>query len=181
MFRLQRNISPGYPRSILNRLQFHRRLVTAPHEGGIPFTERRNDRELPDLKSSRRSYIVSIPLFLLAVGGSALAIFNYQKSSSSVVASSLYALRVHDEARKILGEEIQFKHKFPWISGPLNQFGGIIDISYDVKGTKGEGTMHFKSTRKGRMGLFETETWKLKLKNGTELCLLENAVASPQA
>lgn len=114
-----------------------------------------------DLKASRHSYNLSIPLFLLAVGGSALAIFNYQKSSSSVVSSSLYALRVHDEARRVLGEEIQFKYKFPWISGKLNQFGGVIDISYEVKGTKGEGTMYFRSTRKGRLDLVSTEDQRI--------------------
>lgn len=30
---------------------------------------------------------------------------------------------------------------------------GNIDISYAVKGTKGEGIIRFKSTRKSRMGL----------------------------
>lgn len=98
--------------------------------------------------------LYSIPFFCLAVGGSAIAIFNYQKVNSSVVASTLYALRVHDEARRYLGDEIQFKAKMPWIRGELNQFGGSIDIEYDVKGKKTEGTMKFKSLRKGgKMGL----------------------------
>jgi cytochrome c oxidase assembly factor 1 len=87
------------------------------------------------------------------VTGSALAIFNYQKSSSSVVASTLYSLRVHPTAREILGDEIQFKHHFPIIWGEMNQLHGHIDIQYAVKGTKGDGMMRFKSTRKSRMGL----------------------------
>ena len=107
---------------------------------------------LSDATGSRRALLISIPLFLLSVGASAAAIFNYQKSSSSVVSSTLYSLRVNSEARALLGDEIQFASKWPWISGELNQFGGNIDISYRVKGLKGEGTLHFVSTRKERRG-----------------------------
>lgn len=69
------------------------------------------------------------------------------------MASTLYALRVHPEAREILGDRISFKNKMPWIGGKLSQLHGDIDISYRVKGTKGEGLMRFKSVRKTRLGL----------------------------
>lgn len=145
---------------------------------------------------TRRMIIRSLPFFLLVVGGSALAIFNYQKANSSVVASTLYALRVNEEARKVLGDEIQFKAKTPWIKGELNQFGGVIDIEYDVKGKKTEGTMKFKSLRKTKQGLvgysylqplgtsancskFKTEVWDLVLKDGTVLRLLDESKADP--
>jgi cytochrome c oxidase assembly factor 1 len=105
------------------------------------------------VEATRRFNLLTIPVFLVTVTGSCLAIFNYQKSSSSVVASTLYSLRVHPQARALLGDEIQFKHHFPIIWGELNQLHGNIDISYAVKGTKGEGTIRFKSTRKSRMGL----------------------------
>lgn len=52
-----------------------------------------------------------------------------------------------------MGDEITFKNKMPWISGKLSQLHGDIDISYRVKGTKGEGLMRFKSIRRSRMGL----------------------------
>lgn len=106
-----------------------------------------------DLEKSRCAYFISVPLFLLAVGGSCVAIFNYQKSSSPVVSSTLYALRLHNEAREVLGDEISFKYKFPWIRGELNQLHGLIDISYGVKGTKGDGVMRFRSRRPSRMAL----------------------------
>jgi len=35
----------------------------------------------------------------------------------------------------------------------MNQLRGDIDITYGVKGTKGEGVMHFRSVRRERMGL----------------------------
>lgn len=101
----------------------------------------------------RRSTLISVPIFLVVLGVSTAALFNYQKSSSSVVASTLYALRVHPQAREILGNEISFKNKMPWIGGKLSQLHGDIDISYRVKGTKGEGLMRFKSIRRTRLGL----------------------------
>lgn len=81
-----------------------------------------------------------------------LGIFNYQKSSSSIVSSTLYALRMSKEAREVLGDEIYFAHKIPWISGTMDQLHGQIDISYWVKGTKSQGKMRFKSVRPDRNG-----------------------------
>ena len=80
-----------------------------------------------------------------------LGIFNYQKSSSSVVNSTLYALRTSTKAREVLGDEIYFAQKFPWISGEMNQLHGQIDITFWVKGTKAKGRMRFKSVRENRM------------------------------
>lgn len=80
-----------------------------------------------------------------------LGIFNYQKSSSSVVSSTLYALRTSPQAREILGDEIYFAQKIPWISGEMNQLHGRIDISFWVKGTKTQGKMRFRSIRPDRM------------------------------
>jgi cytochrome c oxidase assembly factor 1 len=112
---------------------------------------RRSDRALPSIAPKYRM-LKTMPLFLLVVTGSTLAIFNYQKSSSSVVTSSLYALRVNEKAREVLGEEIYFKNKMPWIWGTIDQMHGRIDIRFSVKGTRGTGQLHFRSERKTRMG-----------------------------
>ena len=107
---------------------------------------------------------MSVPLFLLVLGGSAVCIFNYQKQQSSVVTSTLYALRAHPVARAQLGDEIRFASAaFPWISGELDQLHGRIDIRYAVKGSKARGVMRFKSARKSRLGLFQTDVWELSL------------------
>lgn len=82
-----------------------------------------------------------------------LAIFNYQKSSSSVVSSTLYALRTNPRARELLGDEIYFANSIPWIWGELNQLHGRIDIEFAVKGKRQGGVMKFKSERKGRGGV----------------------------
>lgn len=129
-----------------------RTLIAAPKDGSGPLMERRADRALPNLRPPRR-WLKTLPIFLSIMVASTLAIFNYQKSSSSVVSSALYALRTNPEARRVLGDEIYFAHRIPWIWGEMNQLHGRIDISFWVKGTKAKGLMRFRSERKTRMGL----------------------------
>lgn len=112
--------------------------------------ERRADRELPSLNKGR-GWLYSLPIFIVATGAGMLGIFNYQKSSSSVVNSTLYALRTSTQARDILGDEIYFAQQIPWISGEMNQLHGRIDISFWVKGTKAQGKMRFRSIRPDRL------------------------------
>ncbi|RVD81203.1 uncharacterized protein DFL_009077 [Arthrobotrys flagrans] len=152
---------------------FQRSLIAAPKEGGPPLLQRSADRELPDVTPKRR-YLIHIPIFLISMYVAANLLFNYQRSSSSVVSSTLYALRVNPEAREILGDEISFKAKtIPWIHGTMDQLHGKIDISYKVKGSKGEGTVHFLSLREGgRAGKFKTKRWALEIPDGGVLNLL---------
>ena len=59
--------------------------------------------------------------------------------------------------REVLGDEVYFASKIPWIAGEMNQMQGRIDISFWVKGTKGvKGKMRFRSVRRTRMGLVST-------------------------
>lgn len=113
-----------------------------------------------------------MPIFFAIVISCTLAIFNYQKSSSSVVASTLYALRTSPKAREYLGDEIYFAHKIPWIWGEMNQLHGRIDIRFEVKGNRAAGTMRFKSVRETRQGLWETAEWTLETKDGIKINLL---------
>ena len=115
----------------------------------------------------------TVPIFLAVLISSSLAIFNYQKSSSSVVSSTMYALRTSPKAREYLGDEIYFAHKMPWIWGEMNQLHGRIDIQFEVKGKSNNGTMRFKSFRATRQGMFETTEWSLEMKDGKKLDLLD--------
>lgn len=117
----------------------------------------------------------TVPLFLVILISSTLAIFNYQKSSSSVVSSTMYSLRTSPKAREYLGDEIYFAHQMPWIWGEMNQLHGRIDIRFEVKGTKNSGTMRFKSFRRTRMGMFETMEWSLETKEGEKIDLLDGS------
>ncbi|KAI9701311.1 MAG: hypothetical protein M1820_006533 [Bogoriella megaspora] len=160
-----------------------RTLVAPPKPGTGPFMTRRSDRALPSLEGSNR-WLRTLPLFLTIIVGSCAAIFNYQKSSSSVVNSNLYALRTNPEAREMLGDEIYFASKVPWIRGELNQLHGRIDIKFWVKGTKRQAFMRFHSERRTRMGYvgvifglslayFETLEWSLTFEDGTVLHLMK--------
>ena len=113
---------------------------------------RRSDRELPQVSSPWLPWLKTFPIFAVIITISALGMFNYQKTSSSVVASTLYALRTSDTGRKELGDEIYFRDKWPWIWGELNQVQGRIDIAFAVKGTRTSGMMRFKCRRRERMG-----------------------------
>lgn len=165
-------------RSLVQR----RGLVAAPKAGSGPLMERRPDRELPGMRHSLSFYYTLLaftymfladvnaggwrwlrtaPIFIAILVSSTLAIFNYQKGSSSVVSSALYALRTSPKAREILGDDIYFAHQMPWIWGEMNQLHGRINIHFEVKGTKRSGTMAFRSFRQGRNGLWETTEWSL--------------------
>lgn len=123
----------------------------APNANSGPLLSRRPDRELPSIEKSY-TWLKTLPLFIALITVSSLAIFNYQKSSSSTVNSILYALRTNEASRQVLGDEIYFASKVPWISGELNQLHGKIDISFWVKGSKGRGKVRFVSVRKRRNG-----------------------------
>ena len=128
-----------------------RTLIAAPKPNSGPLMERRSDRALPDVSSSK-SWMFTVPLFLTAMGLSTLAIFNYQKQNSSVVTSTLYSLRTNSTARELLGDEVYFASKIPYIAGEINQLHGKIDVTYWVKGTRQQAKMRFKSERRARMG-----------------------------
>lgn len=166
------NITPRRPQCLHQR----RALIPAPTSGRL--YERRPDRELPSLAPSYR-WAKTLPPFIIVITLSALAIFNYQKSNSSVVASTLYALRTSPKARDILGDEIYFAAKVPWIRGELNQLHGRINLAFWVKGTKGMGRMRFRSERASRMGVFETKEWSLEKEDGEVVQLLDVEQGDP--
>lgn len=145
------NMSSPFPRSLLSSQQPRRTLIPAPSEKAGPLMERRSDRELPPLPNLNR-WFKSFPIFVAIMIGSTLAIFNYEKSTSSIVSATLYALRTSDTGKEALGENIYFRDRFPWIWGKINQLHGNIDIRFAVKGTKGEGMMRFRSIRRTRTG-----------------------------
>lgn len=152
------------PRLGLRRpLPLRRTLISAPGPNSGPLLSRSADRELPSIAPKRR-WLRSIPVFVVIIGASLLGIFNYQKSSSSVVNSTLYALRTSSKAREILGDEIYFAHKMPWIYGEMNQLHGRIDINFWVKGNKSTGRMRFRSIRPNRTSLVSSFLMSLPMR-----------------
>jgi cytochrome c oxidase assembly factor 1 len=115
----------------------------------------------------------TLPIFAAIIAACSVAIFNYQKMSSPVIASTLYALRTNKHAREILGDDIYFRHQIPWIHGEMNQLQGRIDVWFTVKGTRSTATMRFSSNRPTSKGMFETTEWSLKTEDGEWIDLLE--------
>lgn len=144
--------SSSFYRHCRLRIHHRRTLIAAPKEASGPLMSRRSDRALPPVYSSFRPWARTLPFFITAMVISALGLFNYQKASSSIVSSTLYALRTSEVARNELGGEIYFRDKFPWIWGEMNQWHGRINISFAVKGNKGSGMMRFRSVRRSKMG-----------------------------
>lgn len=126
-----------------------------------------------DVEATRFRWSRTLPIFFTIVAVASVAIFNYQKMSSPVVASTLYALRTNPRARECLGDEIYFKQQIPWISGQMNQLHGRIDVWFSVKGTKDTGVMRFASFRRTPKGVFETTEWSLETSDGRKIDLLE--------
>lgn len=150
-------------------------IIPAPREGSGPLLTRSANRALPDINASRNRWLITLPLFLLTVTGTAFAFFNYQKASSSTVSSILYALRTSPTARDLLGDEIYFASQVPWISGQMNQLHGNIEIEFWVKGSRAQGQTRFVARRRDKRGAFRTEEWSLKLGDGRVIHLLNEA------
>ncbi|KAF2833388.1 DUF1783-domain-containing protein [Ophiobolus disseminans] len=148
-------------------------LIPPPKDGEI-LLERRPNRALPPIPPLISPQVArTFPLFVIAIIITTGAFFNYQKQESSVVTSTLYALRTNPAVREQLGDEIYFASKYPWIKGEINQVHGRIDIRFWVKGTRRQGEVRLRCRRKGRGGLYYTQEWSLTLDDGTRMELYD--------
>ncbi|KAJ4395666.1 cytochrome oxidase assembly protein 1 [Didymella pomorum] len=148
-------------------------LIPPPKDGEV-LLERKPNRALPPIPPLISPQVLkTLPIFVIAMTVSVLVFFNYQKQESSVVTSTLYALRTNPMVREELGDEIYFASKYPWISGEINQVHGRIDISFNVKGTKRQGNVRLRCKRKGRGGLYSTQEWSLTMEDGRKFELYD--------
>ncbi|KAI1173188.1 cytochrome oxidase complex assembly protein 1-domain-containing protein [Nemania sp. FL0916] len=162
----------GFNASLGRSLVQRRTLIPAPKEGSGPLMERRADRELPNI--NEYPWRRTLPIFIAVMALASAAIFNYQKLSSPVVASTLYALRTSETARELLGDEIYYKHRIPWIRGELNQLQGRIDIRFAVKGSRAAGVMRFASVRPSPRSGFKITEWSLETEDGVTVNLMDD-------
>ncbi|KAF2642398.1 DUF1783-domain-containing protein [Massarina eburnea CBS 473.64] len=138
-------------------------LIPPPKDGEV-LLERRANRELPPVPPLIPYQVLkTFPIFLLSMAAATFAFFNYQKQESSVVTSTLYALRTNPIVRERLGDEIYFASKYPWIKGEINQVHGRIDITFWVKGTRDMGEVRLRCRRRGRGGYFVTQEYSLTM------------------
>ena len=124
-------------------------------KSAIPHLLYRNpERPLPTLKqlSTSRQWIRTMPIFIAIITVSALSLFNYQKINSPVITATLYALRTNQDVRDVLGDQVYFANRFAWIWGQMNLVQGKIDVTFEVKGTRNQGTCRFRARRFGGRG-----------------------------
>lgn len=127
-----------------------------------------------DVEETAFRWSRTLPVFAVLIVISSLAMFNHQKSSSSVVSATLYALRTSPRARELLGDDIYFRRRVPYIAGDLKPVQGVIDLSFSVRGSRGWGVMTFRSIRPSAKGMFETEEWSLVMEGtGEKIDLME--------
>lgn len=121
------------------------------------------ERELPDPFKDRTKNRVQFVGFWILMGVSAAIMFNYEKTSSPVVTTTLHFLRRSKIIRDVLGDEIDFKNIYPWVSGELNQVKGAVNIKFDVKGSKNWGTIRLVADRESRRHDFLIHEWSLEV------------------
>ncbi|CAA9964097.1 hypothetical protein CFE70_007255 [Pyrenophora teres f. teres 0-1] len=180
----QNDIKPVVPWKTPMSVWSPENLIPPPKDGEI-LLERRPNRALPPIPPLISPQVLkTLPIFILAMSISLFAFFNYQKQESSVVTSTLYALRTNQLVRDELGDEIYFASKNPWIKGEINQLHGRIDVSFWVKGTKRAGEVKLRCRRRGRGGLYYTQEYSLTLEDGRKMELYDpqgNAIDPFQA
>jgi len=154
-----------------------------------PSRFQRQPRPLPTYSDIRPKTGRNIAIFLCLCGawaiGSLVAI-NYERFASPVTASTLHEVRKSSKAIALLGDDIQHRSmhpeykglyrydgwfRQPWILGSIQLTKGVIDISYDVKGSsktvcptaadalEAEGRVHFLSSRPDKFSRWEINEW----------------------
>ncbi|CAI5759099.1 unnamed protein product [Candida verbasci] len=121
------------------------------------------DKELPDpshkKKINRRYFLV----YGLGITLSCLIIFNYEKTQSPIVTSTLFYLRRNKQVENLLGSGIDFAYSWPWISGKLNTVQGLIDIKFKIKGNKNDGYLKLKANRESKLHPFNVENFSIEI------------------
>lgn len=115
------------------------------------------DRELPDPFADKKKNRYYFVVYGIGVVVSCAIIFNYEKTRSPIINSTLYFLRRSSIAKEQLGEGINFASSWPWISGQLNTVQGKIDIEFQVKGSKRSGTLKLKAYRESKLVGFNVD------------------------
>lgn len=138
----------------------------------IPRTKRAVsiDKELPDPFADKRTNRRYFWVYAVGVTVSCAVIFNYEKTRSPIINSVMYCLRRSERAKTPLGANISFNSSWPWIWGTLNTVQGNIDVTFDVKGDAGRGTVKLKANRSSKYVPFDIQHFIL-VADGREIDL----------
>ncbi|KAL1577418.1 hypothetical protein MEW_03568 [Candida albicans P60002] len=150
---LQKSATPGSSTSIP-----HPHVTSADYKPPVTI-----DRELPDPFSKRKTNRRYLLIYGIGITLSCIAIFNYEKTQSPIITSSLYFLRRSQPSIELLGKDIDYSSSWPWIWGKLNTVQGIINIEFSVKGSKGNGVVKLNATRESKAHPFDVHQFVLEV------------------
>lgn len=120
------------------------------------------NKELPDPFVRQKRNRIYFVCYGIGVVVSCLVIFNFEKTNSPIITSAFFFMRRLSLVADALGNDIEYALSYPWISGPLNTVKGNIDISFEVKGSKGTGTVRLKATRTLKITPFDVRHFVLE-------------------
>ncbi|CUM64440.1 uncharacterized protein PRCAT00002044001 [Priceomyces carsonii] len=135
------------------------------------------DRELPDPFAEQKQNRRYFWAYGIGVTLSCVIIFNYEKTRSPIINSSMYFLRRSDIAKEHLGKHIAFASSWPWIWGTLNAVKGNVDILFKVSGSAANGTVLLKAKRESKLLPFNVEHFLLEV-NGEQYDLTSDPAVS---
>ncbi|RKP11125.1 cytochrome oxidase complex assembly protein 1-domain-containing protein [Thamnocephalis sphaerospora] len=100
--------------------------------------------------------------------------FNQQRLNSSVMSGALFAVQHDPAVIAVLGEGVQLAKQYAWLPRPfvlgtVNQLHGVVDIRFNVAGNRGNGVVHFRSTRAYKTANWTTDLFHLQLENGQKI------------
>ncbi|KAJ7662596.1 cytochrome oxidase complex assembly protein 1-domain-containing protein [Mycena polygramma] len=103
-------------------------------------------------------------------------IANEAKATSSIVEKTLRAATMDPKLRAALGDDVRPHPEWwlngrPRIRGELDQLHGNIELSVRLCGSRGDGTLYFKSTRKAEGIPYDTLRFEVIADDGTVLKL----------
>ncbi|EDK36037.2 hypothetical protein PGUG_00135 [Meyerozyma guilliermondii ATCC 6260] len=156
------------PEGVEKQQEVNGKIVTRT----IPVTV---ERELPDPFVSQKQNRNYFWTYGIGVTLACVIIFNYEKTRSPIVNSTLYLLRMSDEVTSRLGDNIDFKSSWPWISGTLNTVSGDIDIEFAVKGSIRDGMLKLRASRTSKTQPFDVHEFTLTV-DGEVLDLKQTAL-----
>ncbi|KAJ2517106.1 cytochrome oxidase assembly protein 1 [Coemansia sp. RSA 2049] len=93
-------------------------------------------RELPPPKSHKREIGIFVVVAAVTWGLGSVIAFNYQRMTSTPVTAALFTARHNEGVREAFGGQLSFTSAFPWISGDISHLKGVVDVEFDVVGSK---------------------------------------------
>ena len=105
------------------------------------------------VESALEKVVAGCGCFMLVVAVLLFVVFGAIKSSLGYVDGVLKA-KAHQQVRSVLGEPIA---ESSFVAGKINTAGGVttVDISVDLSGPKGEGTLKIEASCKGEQCIYQ--------------------------